>query len=218
MHGNALIIISVYIPHDDSDDNSRDSAWEDLSGLIGDIPEAINVIVLGDLNTKLHARREGEENHTGPNIYGRGSEFLRNRELLTPAEKTTNREHLIMLLRANDLKTANTYFQKEATHNYVSGKDSTEGGLPWDTGRYRELGHCLVRKHWSNPIIDTQSDPHTNINTDHKMIAIKVRQTLKAQEEPNREPTLKGVKPEKEGQFKEEQRRKASLRKASLKH
>ena len=43
----------------------------------------------------------------GPNTYGRGAAFLRNKELLTP-EKTTNREHLIMRPRANDMKLANT--------------------------------------------------------------------------------------------------------------
>ena len=73
MHGNPLIIISVYTPHDDSDSNSRDRVCEDLSGFIGNIPEAINVIVLGDLNINLHTRKEGEENHIGPNIYGRGT-------------------------------------------------------------------------------------------------------------------------------------------------
>ena len=36
------------------------------------------------------------------------------------------------------------------------------------------------------------------------MVAIKVRHKLKARAEPNREPTLKGIKPEKEGQSKEE--------------
>ena len=40
-----------------------------------------------------------------------------------------------------------------------------------------------------------QSDPYTNINTGHKMIALKVRQKLKAREEPSREPILKGTKP-----------------------
>ena len=34
MHGNPMIIISTYIPHDDSDNNSRDRVWEDLSGLL----------------------------------------------------------------------------------------------------------------------------------------------------------------------------------------
>ena len=73
MHGSPLVIISVYIPHGDSDNNSRDRVWEYLSGFIGDIPEAIHVIVLGDLSTNLHIRKEGEENHIGPNIYGRGT-------------------------------------------------------------------------------------------------------------------------------------------------
>ena len=141
----------------------------------------------------------------GPNVYGRGEEFLRNKELLEPAEKTTNREHRIMLLRANDLNDANTFPQKEDKNNITyQKKDNIEGGPPWDTERYCELDHCLVREQWSNSIIDMQSYPHTNINTDHKMTAIKVRRKLKAREEPNREPTLKGRKPEKEGQSKEE--------------
>ena len=38
MHGNPIIIISAYIPHDDSDNNSRDKVWEYLNGFIGDIP------------------------------------------------------------------------------------------------------------------------------------------------------------------------------------
>ena len=137
MHGNPLIIISAYISHDDSDNNSRDRVGEDLSGFIGDIPEAKKVIVLGDLNTNLHTRKEGEENHIGPNIYGRGAEFLRNKELLTPAEKATNREHLIMLLRANDMKVANTYFHKEDKHTIAYQKKRQHRW--WSTLGHRKI-------------------------------------------------------------------------------
>ena len=112
---------------------TRDRAREDLIGFIGDVPEAINVTVPGDLNTNLHTREEGEENHIGPNIYGRGKQFLRKRELLTPAEKTTNREHFIMLLRANDLTIANAFFQNEDKHKTTyQNEDNTEGVPPWD--------------------------------------------------------------------------------------
>ena len=104
-----------------------------------------------------------------------------------------------MVLRANDLKIANTYFQQIGKHKTTYQKENNT-----DTERYCELDHCLVRKQWSNSAIDMHPDPHTNIKTDHKMIAIKLRQKLKAREEPNREPTLKGTKPEKEGQSKEE--------------
>ena len=123
MHGNPMIIISAYIPHDDSDNNSRDRAWEDLSGFIGDIPEAINVIVLGGLNTHLHTRKEGEENHIGPNLYGRGAEFLRRN--FSHQQRKPQTEHLIMLLRPNDMKVANTYFQKEDKYKVTYQKKTT---------------------------------------------------------------------------------------------
>ena len=35
-HENPLILISAYIPHDDSDNNSRDRVWEDLNGFTRD--------------------------------------------------------------------------------------------------------------------------------------------------------------------------------------
>ena len=142
--------------------NSRDRVCEYLNGFIGNIPEAIKITVLGDVKTGLHARKEGEENHIGPNIYGRGAYFIRNKELLTPGE-ATNREHFTVLLGAN------TFFQKEDKHNITyQQRYSNDGGPPWDTERYCELDHCPVRKQWSNSVIDTRSDPYTNINTDHK--------------------------------------------------
>ena len=79
------------------------------------------------------------------------------------------------------MKVANTYFQKEVKYTVTyQKKDNTDGGPPWDTERYCELDHCLVRKQWFNSIIDVQPDPNTNINTAHKMVAVKVRQHPKA--------------------------------------
>ena len=70
--------------------------------------------------------------------------------------------------------------------------------------RYCELDHCLVRKQRVNSILDVRADPYANINTDRKSIEIGKRQKLKAREQPNREPSLKGLKPEKEGMTSEE--------------
>ena len=78
-----------------------------------------------------------------------------------------------------------------------------DGGPPWNTDRYCELDHCPVRKQWMNSIIDVRADPYTNINTDRKSVEIRARQKLKAREQPNREPSLKGLKPEKEGMTSE---------------
>ena len=114
MHGNPLITASTYIPHEESDNNTRDRIWEELNEHIRSIPEAVNIIIVGDLNTSIHARKEEEEDYIGPNILGKGIEFLRQKEHNTPEDKTTNRDHLIMLLKANDMKVMNTYFYKES--------------------------------------------------------------------------------------------------------
>ena len=70
---------------------------------------------------------------------------------------------------------------------------TTQIGPPWTSERYYEIDHCLVKRHWRNNILDIQSDPYTNVNTDHYMIKISIRQALKAKEEIHMEPTLKGI-------------------------
>ena len=107
MHGDPLIIASVYIPHENTNDERiRQRAWEDLTDFITETPEAIRTIIMGDLNTNLHAKKEDEEEHIGPHIFGKGIDFLRNKEHNTPANKTTNREYLVNHLRATDMKIA----------------------------------------------------------------------------------------------------------------
>ena len=69
MRGNPLIIASVYIPHESTNDEIiRQRAWEDITYFITETPEAINTIFMGDLNTNLHAKKEEEEEHIGPYI------------------------------------------------------------------------------------------------------------------------------------------------------
>ena len=103
------------------------------------------------------------------------------------------------------MKVANTYYQKpHKLKGTYQRKDNVDGGPPWNTDRYCELYRCTVKKQWMNSITNVQADPYTNINTDHKVLEVKIRQKLKARTQPNREPALKGIKPEKEGKTREE--------------
>ena len=146
-------------------------------------------------------RKKDTSDHT----YGRGVDILRNKEQNTPANKTTNREYLINHLRATDMKVANTYYQRpDKLKGTYQRKDNVNGGPPWNTDRYCELDHSLVRKQWMNSIIDVQTDSYTNISTDHKVLEIKIRQKLKARIQLHKEATPKGIKPEKEGRTSEE--------------
>ena len=175
MHGNPLIIASIYMPHENTDDErTRQRAWEDLTDFVTETSEAINTIIIGDLNTNIDAKKEEEDGHIGPHVYGKGIDFLRNKEHNTPANKTTNREYLINHLRATDMKVANTFYQKSNKFKSTyQKKDNTEGGPPWNTDRYCELDHCLVKKQWMNTITNVQADPYTNINTDRKVLEVE---------------------------------------------
>ena len=70
---------------------------------------------------------------------------------------------------------------------------TTETGPPWTPERYYEIDHCLVRKCWRNSVIDITTDPHTNINTDHYMMTVGLKQTLKAKEDIQYEQSLKNI-------------------------
>ena len=204
MHGNPLIIASAYMPHDDTnDDRVRQRAWEDLTNFMNETLEAINTTIIGYLNTNTHARKREEEGHIGPHIYGRGIDLLRNKEHNTPANKTTNRGHMVNHLRTIDMKVADIFSETRQLKGTYQRKDNVDGGPPWSTDRYCEVDHCLVRTQWMNSIINIQADPYTNINTDRKSVEIRIRQKLLAREQPNKEPSLKGLKPEKQGMTSE---------------
>ena len=65
------------MPHDASAEIKRLAAWEEMSNRIRDITHNKNVVVLGDLNAALHARKEGEEECLGLQVWGKGLAFLR---------------------------------------------------------------------------------------------------------------------------------------------
>eukprot|EP00972_Heterocapsa_arctica_P055784 8228470-Heterocapsa_arctica.AAC.1 len=111
MHGNPLVIITAYMPHDGVNEDKRLPIWQNLSNRISAIPPSKNLIILGDFNAQLHTRKEGEETYIGPHIFGKGADFLLAKENLQ-GEKVFNRNYLIDLLREHDLRVMNTFFNK----------------------------------------------------------------------------------------------------------
>ena len=90
MHGNPLVILTAYMPHDASAENKRLAAWEEISNRIRSISHNKNVVARGDLNAALHARKGGEEECLGPHVWGKGLAFLREEEGLLPENMNTN--------------------------------------------------------------------------------------------------------------------------------
>ena len=199
MHGNPLVILTAYMPHDASAEIKRLAAWEEISNRIRNVTHNKNVVVLGDLNAALHARKEGEEECLGPHVWGKGLAFLRGKEGLV--RENMNRNILIELFKEHDMRCMDTYFEKpskkKATyrHMWATGMQ----GL-WDTDRYSELDLCLVFRRWANSIGDVESDSLTNVNTDHPALKVKIKQKLKALAKAEHGKELRGAKSEGEQQ------------------
>ena len=86
--GNNMVIIGAYIPHDDVQEAKRIEVWEKLGDRIQEISSNKNVIVCGDFNASLHARKEGEEQHIGPHTFCKRPVFLANKEPLETEPQT----------------------------------------------------------------------------------------------------------------------------------
>ena len=75
-HGNNLVILGVYIPHDFVHEPIRTNVWEKLNIKINELSTNRNVIISGDFNASLHARKADEYQYIGNNILGKGLQFL----------------------------------------------------------------------------------------------------------------------------------------------
>ena len=196
MHGNPLVIISCYLPHDavlQHIQPKRTAAWEELQDTINKTTEAKNLIVCGDFNAALHHGKEGEEDVIGQHVFAKGGLFLATKEDRMPYSFIDNREHLITITGATNTVIANTFTQKNPENKITYKAMTTDSGPPWTPERYYEIDHCLVRKCWRNSVLDVTTDPHTNINTDHYMMTVKIRQALEAKKEIQHEPSSKHV-------------------------
>ena len=80
MQGNRLVLMTAYIPHDQVSEEIRAQSWDNLEHRALEIPDAKNLIIVGDFNTALHTRRLGEEDVLGPNIWQRSRTSTNNRK------------------------------------------------------------------------------------------------------------------------------------------
>ena len=134
VHGNPLVIISCYLPHDavlQLVQPKRTAAWEELQDTINKITEAKSIIICGDFNASLHHRKEGEEDVVGQRVFGKGRQFLETNEDRMPDNFIDNREHLITITGATNTVMANTFLQKNLENKITYKAMTTDNGPPW---------------------------------------------------------------------------------------
>ena len=148
--------------------------------------------MVGDFNSRIHARKEGEEQTIGPHTFGRGREFLETHYVI----ETTNRDLLIEALQNNEATIANTFFKKDPSKKVTFQEPKTKNKEPpWTPERFAEPDFAIPNKSSRNTRETVESDTITYFPSDHFPLTILVKHKIKKVEdiEPNLANVWKGV-------------------------
>ena len=177
-----LTLVSAYMPHNSRTDLERAQYFELLEDVVAVAAKKGPVMVLGDLNARIHGRLRGEEDMIGPHTWGLGVGRLVRPEALNAV--LTNRELLLTVCESNDMKVMNTWFKKPPARKVTYMSPGVERlpapGQPWDPLDYAELDLCLVPDRWKGMVKDVESVTWASLNTDHFPLEVTVKLRLAA--------------------------------------
>lgn len=99
-----MFLITVYAPVDDASESEKDKFWCDLNDAINENRGTEQVIVAGDLNSRVGMERDGVEELIGKYGYPR---------------MNGNWERLLEICAERGLFVSNTFFRQKAIHQYT---------------------------------------------------------------------------------------------------
>lgn len=146
-----ILIVQVYAPVEDEDDEIKDIFYEEVNSVIKRIKKHQEcLIVMGDLNAKVGSQRES--NIVGP--FGLG---MRN----------SNGEKLIDFCREQNLCLTNTWFQQKesARHTWISPDGQTKN----------QIDFIAVSNRFRNSIKNSKVRPGADCGSDHNLVAASVK-------------------------------------------
>ena len=130
----------------------KDQFYESLDTVVSKIPEAEHIYLLGDFNARVGADRE-----SWPNVLGHHGKGKMNE----------NGQRLLELCCYHKLCVTNTYFQNKACHK-----------VSWRHPRskhWHQLDMIITKRDSLNNVCNTRSYHSADCNTDHSLIATKVK-------------------------------------------
>jgi len=171
-----LTMLSAYAPHNGHPEGERHAFYEELGAVIGKASRKGPVLVLGDLNARLHGRLLGEQAVLEPVLFGRGAAFLRQPDRLLRGRP--NRELLMDMCVEHGLL-ANSWFQKPVVCRVTFHEPGVERLPPlaavWDPVVFAQLDLCLIQSRWRGLVEDVESQPFSELPSDHFPLLVKVR-------------------------------------------
>ena len=121
------------------------------------------VFLGGDFNARIHHRYDSELDIMGPNIFGRGREYLERVSLNTKE----NRDLLVDFCRANMLRILNTEFFKPLSKQ-ATFRERNSGGRPNNCRKPRSTRFLAHTRQATQPMYRC-AESHRHIHADRSL-------------------------------------------------
>jgi len=149
-----LVIIQVYMPTSEAEEEEIELMYEQIEELIQKEKATDQVIILGDWNAVVGEGRDGNE----IGEFGLGKRNERGQELVNFCKRLK-------------LVVTNTWYRHERRRRYTWKK-------PGDTGRY-QLDYILIKHRYRNSVKNSRAYPGADVNSDHNLVMAKIELKLK---------------------------------------
>jgi hypothetical protein len=174
--GKNVSFICCYAPQSGHSTETKEDFYDDLQTVYSECQEA--VFLGGDFNARIHHRYDSELDIMGPNIFGRGREYLER----VSSNTKENRDLLVDFCRANMLRILNTDFYKPLSKQATFRENATPVGGPITAENHAQLDFWLTHARQRNLCTDVQSRTDIYMQTDHYMVELSFRVKLSAAE------------------------------------
>jgi hypothetical protein len=156
MHGELanIVLIQVYMPTSEHSDDEVEVMYEKLEELLREQKGSDYVVIMGDWNAMVGEGREEL-------VVGKFGLGVRNER----------GEQMVDFCKRNKLVVTNTWFDNQKRRRYTWKK-------PGDVNRY-QIDYILVRQRYRNSVKSAQSYPGADADTDHNLVAMRVKLKLK---------------------------------------
>ena len=165
-----VILISAYAPTEMSTSEDKDQFYEQLGDLMNTIPPDEHVILMGDFNAMVGADNVAWKDIIGPH----GVE----------AKTNNNGTRLLEFCQKFKLSITNTFFEPTFTHKRLV------------SNTWVQLDFVITRQSFRHKVVWSRSCDCASYDTDHNIVACKVKLKLKEQHDIEPELHLKPKKPD----------------------
>ena len=149
-----IVIIQVYMPTTDYNDEEVEAVYEQLEEMLKEVKGKDLLVIMGDWNAVLGEGKDGME----VGRFGLG-------------RRNDRGQMMVDFCKRKKLVVMNTWFMHEKRRRYTWKK-------PGDTERF-QLDYMLVNTRYRNCVKDARSYPGADIDSDHNLVMMKIHIRLK---------------------------------------